>query len=279
MIISASRRTDIAAFYSQWFFNRIKAGFVMTRNPRNPNQVRKIDLGRDAVESIVFWTKNPIPMLGRFNELDGYNCRFQFTITPYGKDIESNLPPKAELLSAFGRLSEKIGADRIVWRYDPILINAKYSADYHMRAFEKMAKELQGFTRKVTISFIDTDYRGVAANLKELALSDFPLQTRVEIAAKLAEVARGFDMAMDACAVPFDLTQYGIRPARCIEADKPDTAKDKNQRPLCGCAASVDIGAYNTCKTGCRYCYANYNPRTVAGNFRRHNPQSPFIKD
>ena len=279
MIISASRRTDIPAFYSQWFYNRVKAGFVKTRNPRNFNQVREIDLAPAAVDEIVFWTKNPIPMLDRLNELDDYNCRFQFTITPYDKDLEPGLPPKAALLAAFRRLADKFGADRMVWRYDPILVNARYTADYHARAFGQMARQLQGAARKVTISFIDMAYRGAKTNIKELALTDFPPTAQIDLAVKLAGVAQDHGMTMDACATPLNLAPHGILSARCIEAIGFNAPKDKNQRPLCGCAASIDIGAYNTCKTGCRYCYANYNPKTVEGNFGRHNPLSPFLVD
>ena len=142
MIISASRRTDIPSFYSDWFYNKIHEGFVMTRNPRNFNQVKKISLSLDAVDGIVFWTKNPLPMIGRLRELHEFTYYFQFSLTSYGRDIETNLPSKTnELLPTFKKLSDIIGADRVIWRYDPILINQKYTGDYHLRAFDKIAKE------------------------------------------------------------------------------------------------------------------------------------------
>jgi Domain of unknown function (DUF1848). len=156
MIISASRRTDIPAFYSEWFLNRIKAGFLIVRNPMNPKQLSRIVLTPDVVDCIVFWTKNPTPMLPKLDELKDYNYYFQFTLTGYGQDIERNLPSKKDvLIPAFLELSEKIGAHRVIWRYDPILINSKYSEEYHVSAFKQIAEALNGHTEKCVFSFVD----------------------------------------------------------------------------------------------------------------------------
>jgi hypothetical protein len=286
MIISASRRTDIPAYYSEWFFNRIRDGRVLVRNPMNVHQVSSIKLTPDVVDGIVFWTKNPIPLLGRLGELSNYTYYFQFTITPYGKDIEPNIPSKNEtVFTAFKKLSDMIGPDKIVWRYDPILINKKYPMEYHIRAFEKIALELHDYTRKVTISFIDEDYRGVKSNIKELALLDFSIEKQKEIGSALADIARDYGLRIDTCAEEIDLEQYGIDHARCIDDRLFEKLldchlnidKDKNQRYECGCIASVDIGMYNTCLNGCRYCYANYNQKTVARNHALHNPLSPLL--
>lgn len=286
MIISASRRTDIPSCYSDWFFNRIKEGFVLVRNPMNIHQVSRIKLTPDVVDGIVFWTKNPLPMLNRIGELKKYMYYFQFTITPYGRDVEPNLPPKNnEILTAFKRLSDLVGADRVVWRYDPIMISEKYSMEYHVRAFKKIAEELHSYTHKVTISFIDEDYRGVKSNIKELALLDFLAATQVEISSTLAEIAHGYGLNIDTCAEKIDLHQFGIEHARCIDdrllskllGNHLNIDKDKTQRLECGCVASIDIGMYNTCRNGCRYCYANYNQNTVAGNYAKHNPLSPLL--
>jgi len=286
MIISASRRTDIPSYYSDWFYNRIKEGFVLTRNPMNFHQVSKISLAPDAVNGIIFWTKNPLPMLDRLGELSDYMYYFQFTLTPYGKDVESNLPSKnGALVSIFKRLSDIIGADRIIWRYDPILINEKYTIEYHFHAFEKIAMELHDYTNKVTISFIDANYRGVKSNIKELALHDFPVGVKYELSSRLSKIANCFGLEMDACAEALDLQQFGIGRARCIDerllakllGHDLNVAKDKNQRRECGCVASIDIGMYNTCRNGCLYCYANYNYGAVNGNVAGHNPQSPII--
>lgn len=201
MIISASRRTDIPTYYSDWFFNRIKEGYVLVRNPMSIHQISRIKLTPDVVDGIVFWTKNPIPMLARLNELKDYMYYFQFTITPYGRDVEPNIPDKNDvILPAFKRLSELIGADRVVWRYDPIMISERYPIEYHIKAFGKIATELHDYAQKVTISFIDEDYRGVKSNIKELALHSFPSKTQTELSAKLAEIAHGYGLAIDTCA-------------------------------------------------------------------------------
>ena len=286
MFLSASRRTDIPSYYSDWFFNRVRAGFFLVRNPMNYRQVSKINIAPDTVDGIVFWTKNPIPMLDRLHELGDYAYCFQFTITPYGKDVEPNLPSKnGALLPAFKRLSGAVGADRVVWRYDPVLINDTYSAEYHVRAFGEMALELRGYTRKVTISFIDAGYREVRNNIKELALRDFPPDDKIALASRFAEIARGCGMEIAACAEKTDLRQYGVEPARCVDARlfsklsgcRLDVDKDKTQRPECGCATSIDVGMYNTCRNGCLYCYANYNRKTVDGNYAAHDPGSPLL--
>ena len=175
MIISASRRTDIPAFYSDWFYNRIKEGFALVRNPMNFRQVSRVKLTPDVVNGIIIWTKNPAPMIERLDELRDYMYYFQFTITPYGKDIEPNVPRKnTDVLSTFKEISKKIGADRIIWRYDPIFLSEKYTVNYHIRAFTEIANELRIYTRKVTISFIDTEYKGLKSNIGALELVNFP---------------------------------------------------------------------------------------------------------
>jgi len=286
MIISASRRTDIPSYYSDWFFNRIKEGYVLVRNPMNIHQIGKIKLTPDVVDAIVFWTKNPIPMLDKLHELKNYMYYFQFTITPYGTDVEPFLPNKnLKILNVFKRLSDMIGADRVVWRYDPIFINAKYTIEYHIRAFTKIADELRNHTRKVTISFIDEDYRGVKNNINELLLVDFPLELKMKLCSQLAKIAHEKKLKIDTCAEQTDLQQFGIEHARCIDdrllskllGCKINVGKDKTQRLECGCITSVDIGMYNTCRNGCRYCYANYNQGTVEKNFAQHNPTSPLL--
>jgi len=286
MIISVSRRTDIPAYYSEWFVNRIKAGFVLVRNPRNPRQVSKIRLSPDVIRGIVFWTKNPANMMKHLSELSDYMYYFQFTLTPYGKDIEPNLPMKSnKLVHSFKQLSSTIGANRVVWRYDPILMNEKYTADYHVHAFEAIAKELQGVTKKVVISFIDPHYRNVKRNLKALMLKDFEDDQKVELARKIVAIAARYDLVVESCSGKIDLQHLGIKPSRCIDYKlfgellgcELSATKDRNQRPECGCMPSVDIGVYNTCLHGCKYCYANYNQNIVARNYELHDPVSPLL--
>lgn len=249
MIVSASRRTDIPALFSEWFYNRVKAGFVLLRNPYNFHQVGRVTLTPDKVEGIVFWTKNAAPMLPRIHELEDFKYYFQFTITAYERDIERNLPDKQEvIIPAF----KKIGTDKVIWRYDPILINKRYTWDYHIRAFTKLAEKLEGFTRKAVMSYVDA-YRGV--NLAAIGVQHITLEQQREMAQQLAEIAMKHGIKLTACA-----EDVGLPPARCVDATmfglrKP---KDNSQRGLCACAESVDIGAYNTCSNGCTYCYANH---------------------
>lgn len=154
MILSASRRTDIPNYYSEWFFNRIREGFVYVRNPMNAQQVSKIDITPKVVDCIVFWTKNPEPMLDRLDELASYKYYFQFTLTGYGKDMECNVPHKKEkMIPIFQELSKKIGTKKVIWRYDPILFTKKYTPEYHLKAFEQIATALQGYTEKCVVSF------------------------------------------------------------------------------------------------------------------------------
>ena len=286
MIISASRRTDIPTFYSDWFFNRIKEGFVLVRNPMNFRQISRIKLTPDVVDGIVLWTKNPVPMIDRLDKLKEYMYYFQFTITPYDKDLEPNVPQKnTEILSAFKKISDIVGADRIIWRFDPILLNVKYTMDYHIQAFEKIAKELHSYTNRVTISFIDVGYKGVKNNINELNLTDFTQEMQAQLASSLAPIARNYGLSIDTCSEKADLREYGVDHARCIDNKLFEkllscnlvVEKDKNQRLECGCVLSIDIGMYNTCMNGCCYCYANYSKNSIEGNRAKHNPLSPLL--
>jgi hypothetical protein len=285
MIVSCSRRTDIPAFYADWLFARLRAGFVCVRNPRNPRQVSQIALTPDAVDGFVFWTKNPAPMLDRLRELQRYAYYFQFTLTPYGRDVEPNLPDKIEILRTFQRLSETVGPDRVLWRYDPIVISQTYSPDAHLRQFEELARTLSGFTRRVTLSFLDTGYRNVKRNAQRLSAEPLPVREKLALAGRLAQIARNYGMEPFACAQETDFSACGIAPGRCVDAALLEAQlgcrlrvrKDPNQRPACGCAASVDIGAYNTCAHGCLYCYANYNAGEIAINRQKHDPGSPLL--
>ena len=285
MIISASRRTDIPTYYSNWFFNRIMDGYVLVRNPMNAHQISKIALNPDVVDGIVFWTKNPIPMLNHLNLLRDYMYYFQFTLNSYAQDVETHVPNKQKhIIPAFKKLSDMIGPDRIIWRYDPIFLNDTYTPEYHIRYFERIAKELSPYTKKCTISFIDF-YRNTSKNVSGLSLRDFPEETQKSLAKELAAIAHSYGLLIDTCAEGIELQEYGIEHARCIDdrllsklLDCPlDIGKDKSQRLECGCIESIDIGAYNTCRNGCKYCYANYSEKTVCSNFAKHIPNSPLL--
>jgi len=284
MIISASRRTDIPAFYTEWFFNRINEGFALVRNPMNNSQIRNVSLKVDDVDCIVFWTKNPQAIIPRLDTLNQYHYYFQFTLNPYERDIETSLPDKTELMDTFRRLSDKLGAHRVIWRYDPILLNEKYTVAYHVEHFGKMAHTFKGYTEKATISFIDF-YSKIERAMSNLNIEKINSETKHNLAKQFAAIARENSLVIDTCAEDIELSPYGITHARCIDAaliEKMtgypiDVKKDKSQRPECGCAASVDIGAYNTCRHGCLYCYANSNQSVVLKNMEAHNKLSPLL--
>ncbi|WP_461257862.1 DUF1848 domain-containing protein [Treponema sp. R80B11-R83G3] len=284
MIISASRRTDIPSYYSEWFFNRIKEKIVYIRNPFNIRQISAINLDSEFVDCIVFWSKNPKPMIDNLNLLKDYKFYFQFTLTPYEPDIEARLPPKLEIIETFKKLSDIIGPQKVIWRYDPILINNKYSAAYHIDKFEKLAGVLKGYTEKVTISFIDF-YKKIAENIKLLEITEISPEEKNIIAQNFSEIARNNNFSIDTCAENIDLSGYGITHARCIDdrliskitGNNLQIEKDKNQRLECGCVKSIDIGEYNSCSNGCVYCYANHNNIIVKNNIKKHIPLSPLL--
>lgn len=285
MIISASRRTDIPSCYSEWLFNRLKEQYVLVRNPMNSHQISKIDLSPEVVDGIVFWTKNPTPMLNKLEELAKYNFYFQFTLTAYGPEVEAGLPSKNKvIIPVFQQLSREIGRERVIWRYDPIFLNETYTIDYHCRYFEVLASKLAQYTEKCTISFLDF-YRKTERSIKPLHIQPITAEQQMEIVEKLVEIAQRYHLLLDACAESCDFGKFGVSRARCIDKErlerigkyKLNVEKDKNQRGECGCAASIDIGAYNTCRNGCLYCYANYSGTGANNNFAKHNPESPLL--
>ena len=156
MIISASRRTDIPAFYSEWLLNRLKEGYALVANPRNALRFSRVSLNPQTVDCLVFWTKNPAPMLPKLDEITamGYPFYFQFTLTPYGQDIEQNLPDKKTLLQTFQALSRLLGAKRVIWRYDPVILTAQMNIEYHLQCFETFASALEGYTHRCIFSFL-----------------------------------------------------------------------------------------------------------------------------
>lgn len=285
MIISASRRTDIPAFYSEWFYRRIREGFVCVRNPVNPRQISRISLLREDVDGIVFWTKDPGPMLERLDEIADYPYYFQFTLNPYGTDIEPNVPSKDKtVIPAFKRLSDMIGPARVMWRYDPIIINSRYTVDYHAEYFDKLASRLSGYTNSCTISFLDI-YKNTLKRLEDPSIEPISNEIMNRIAAEFSKTAAGYHISLKTCAEAVDLEKYKIAHGRCIDSDIFEQitgnnykyTKDRSQRAECGCTQSVDIGAYDCCLHGCRYCYATHSPTLPGLNFKKHSPASPVI--
>lgn len=285
MILSVSRRTDIPNYYSEWFFNRLKDGFLYVRNPMNFHQISEIKISPDVVDCIVFWTKNPLPMMERLDELEAYNYYFQFTLTGYGNDVERNLPNKKTLvIPVFQELSNRIGKEKVVWRYDPIFFSNRYNVQYHLKAFRSIAEALSGYTEKCVISFLDI-YPKNKKNMDDLLSYDLSDSELREFAKELSNIAKENHIKIGSCAEKIDLDEYGIIHNSCIDKEliekiigcKLKINKDKNQRIECGCVESVEVGTYNTCKNGCVYCYANYSAKSVESNFQKYDPLSPLL--
>ena len=285
MIISVSRRTDIPAFYADWFYNRLRAGYVLVRNPMNLHSVSKVRLTADVVDAFVFWTKKPLPMARRLDELAAYPYYFQFTLTGYGADIEPGVPDKRSvLLPAFKDLSALVGKKRVIWRYDPIFFSVKYTLEYHLACFEALATELHNSTERCVISFMDS-YSNTKRNAQQLGVVEISEETLYGFAGQLARIAAKYGLKLQTCAESMDLTAFGITSSACIDKElledigsvRLDVKKGANQRAECCCAASIDIGAYNTCPGGCLYCYANYNAPLVQTNIAAHDKTSPLL--
>lgn len=285
MILSVSRRTDVPNYYSDWLYNRIRAGYLYVRNPMNAHQVSRIDLSPQVVDCIVFWTKNPADMMARLHELEGYPYYFQFSLTGYGRDIEPNLPDKRTvLIPVFQHLSSRLGKERVIWRYDPILLNGRYTAEYHVKAFEEIAGRLDGYTEKVVISFVDL-YEKAKRNLRGLEVREPGQDEMVLLAEAMARIGKKHGMVVETCAEKIDLGSVGVAHGSCIDQQLIErltgcplkVGQDKNQRGACGCVQSIDVGSYHTCRNGCRYCYANFSDAYVGKNVRLYDSQSPLL--
>jgi hypothetical protein len=307
MVISASRRSDVPAYYSPWLLGRLEAGYCLVKNPFDAGRVRRVSLAPENVDFLVLWTRDPRPLVPHMRDLDGRGLRsyVHMTITGYPPSLEPGSPPLAEALGAFRELTDAIGAPRVLWRYDPVFVAEGLGPDFHRRNFELIAAALEGRTQRVTLSLLD-EYAGTRSRLGR---AGFPLpvfgspraagpgrpgKTGDEAAAKpgatprsrshrsaplsepypalladLAAIARSRGMTPLSCAEPFELAALGIEAGACVDAGlaaslwgiEVPARKDRGQRPSCGCAASVDIGAYGTCPRGCIYCYATRGGR------------------
>ena len=282
MIINTGQRTDIPAFFSRWFVNRLKAGFVLVRNPYNPRSVTRYRLDPEVVDLIGFCTKNPAPMLPHMDLLRPFGQYWYVTVTPYGKDIEPHVPPKLQVLESFRRLSDAVGADRVGWRYDPILLNESWPVERHIKAFEYMAKALSGYTRTAVISFIDL-YEKTKRNYPEART--VAREDRLVLGKAIVDIARQYGMTVRPCAEGDELAPFGADCSGCMTVAMYEQALGRRLKVLrtqparkeCACWLGGDIGAYNTCGHLCRYCYANYDADTVRRNLAAHDPESPLL--
>lgn len=296
MIISASRRTDIPAFYSKWFINRIREGHCTVPNPFNKNQISHISLGPNDVEVIVFWTRNPQPLIPYLKELDqrGYLYYFQFGIMNNPRLIDTNVLPLSSSLKIFQELSDFVGPEKVVWRYDPIVISNITGIEFHISTYRKIAEALRGYTYRSVISILDL-YPKLNKRLNILKEKGVEIIDCNEdfgrghdgLMNSLAGIANENKMEIVSCAEELDLMKYNIRPGKCIDDDYIERVfgidvihkKDPSQRKACGCVVSKDIGMYNTCLFGCQYCYATNNFEQAKKLYKDHNPNSPSLTE
>lgn len=282
MILNTGSRTDIPAYYSDWFYNRIKEGYVLVRNPYYPSQIIKYVLKPEVVDLIVFCTKNPLPMLDRICRLSAFDTFWFVTITPYGKEIEPYVPDKEQVITSFQQLSGLVGSSRISWRYDPVFLTDKYSTACHIEQFQYMAEALSGYTNQCVVSFIDLyektkkNFAGVGSVAKE---------EQEYLIAAFSEIAGKYDLQIHLCCENPGLVRENVDAKGCMSKAvlekalgcKLDVPKKRTARKECSCLLGADIGAYNTCGHGCLYCYANYDRETVVYNMQMHHADSPLL--
>ena len=282
MILNTGQRTDIPAFYTPWLLNRLREGFVLVRNPYNPAAVTRYRLSPEVMDLIGFCTKNPAPMLPHMAALRPYAQYWFVTITPYGREIEPNVPDKREVVEAFRALSRILGPDNVGWRYDPIFLSDDYPAERHLEAFSRIAHALKGFTHTAVISFIDL-YEKTKRNFPEAKA--VPREARLALGKAMVDIAGQCGMALKPCAEGSELAAYGADCSGCMTLATYERAIGSRlrapgfvpARESCACYLSCDIGAYNTCGHLCRYCYANHDAATVRANRRAHDPDSPLL--
>lgn len=307
VIVSASRATDIPAFYGRWLQNRIKAGYVRWVNPFNATQNAIVSFERTRV--FVFWTKNAKPMFPYLSTVEehNFNYYFQFTLNNYEDDgLEPHLPSLASRIQTFKELSIRLGSHRVVWRFDPLILTDRLSIDVLINRIQDIAEHLHGFTRKLVISFADIGhYKKVQSNLAraDIRYQEFTPELMREFASKLRSVSRDWGVKIGTCSEQVDLAEYNIEHNRCVDDQllienfshdkqlmdflgyEPDmfgaparpNMKDKGQRKACGCIVSKDIGAYNTCPFLCTYCYATASRTAVESSRRRHDEEGDAL--
>ena len=280
MILNVSGRTDIVAFYTPWFMNRYKEGYLDVRNPFNSKLVNRINFSN--VDLILFCTKNPLPIIDRIKEIDK-PIIFHVTLTPYKKDIEPYVIDKRLVIEGIKRLSGILGSDNVVVRYDPIFLSDSYTLMYHIRAFDKMCKLLKGYVKKVVVSFLD-DYKNVRYNMRYSRLMAFTEEDYKQIGLNFSRSALENGMSVQTCFEERNLVNYGFTRGEClslslaekITGKKPKKWKARGKKG-CNCAEMVDVGVYNTCKHFCKYCYANYDEKMVNDNTLRHDVNSSLL--
>jgi len=291
LIISVSRRTDIPAFYAEWFMQRVCEQYCTVVNPFNKKQVSRVSLHPDDVDALVFWTKNAQPLLSRLHELDelGYRYYFQYTINGYSKKFEPYVPELKQCIETFLTLADRIGPEKVIWRYDPVILSNQTDVSYHQERFSYIFEHLRFATKRVVISIVD-DYRKAAFNFRRLRTQGIEVEVVQDevllqkLCVDMSLQAHASQIPIYSCAEALDLTSFGILPGKCIDDNlihelfgiRTTAEKDKSQRRECGCVKSKDIGFYDTCLHGCAYCYAGTLESGIR-NQTKHEPNSPSL--
>lgn len=283
MIINTGSRTDTVQYYTEWLLKRFEEGFVYSRNPLFPDKVTKYELNPDVVDCIIFCSKNYEPILPYIKGItEKFNTYFHYTITAYDKDIEPNVPDIEKSIETLIKLSELVGRQRIAWRYDPILLTEKYTKILHYKTFNHIAEKISPYIDRCIFSFVEM-YKKLETNMPEIIL--LTPKDKTEIARNIGAIAKKHNMIIQTCATDENYEQYGILTSGCLTADilgkannvKFKKLKHSGNRKNCNCMESRNIGDYDTCPNGCKYCYANQNPQIAKLNYEKHNPNSPLI--
>ena len=283
MIINTGQRTDIPAFYSKWFMNRIKEGYVLVRNPYYPKNVTKFYLSKDKVDVIGFCTKNPRPMFKYLDELKEFGQFWYVSITGFNTDLEPNVPVIEDVINDFKYLSNKVGKNAVGFRYTPIIVNSKYTIEYHINTFKHIVEELDGYTNLATYGFVDL-YDKLLKNHKEI--KDCSDEDKIIITKEFIKIAKEHNMDLRLCSKEKWLSEYGVDIEGCMRLSDYERAINKKLNPTykmqarknyCACFLSNDIGAYNSCMHLCSYCYANGNKELVLKNYKMHDDNSPLL--
>lgn len=277
MVINVSGRTDVCAFYSNWFFSRLKEGYFDVRNPFNRKLVSRIYM--ENVDLILFCTKNPRPVLNRLDEIQKPMV-FHVTITPYHSDIEPGLQDKSDVIQCVKELSDKIGKDNVYIRYDPVFLSKKHNLAYHIKAFEKLCTLLDGKVTQILISFLDL-YKNTKSHAKELDYKELKEEDFKAIGENFSGISKSHGMNIFTCYEKNNLHQYGFSEGACLSQKKVFELTQKAMPAWkareCGCVKLVDIGDYNCCSHYCKYCYANYDEKSVKSNMEKHDPNSSLL--
>ena len=283
MIINTGGRTDTVQYYTDWLMRRFEEGYALTRNPLFPTKVNRYELDPKVVDCVVFCSKNYQPILPRLHEItDRFNTYFHYTITAYGRNIEPGVPPIDESMATLIELSQLVGRQRVSWRYDPVLLTRDYTIQRHLETFDRMARSLAPHIDRCIFSFVEM-YKKLRFNMPELI--PLSVEDMDELARGLGSIAATYGMRIQTCGTNGDFSRYGIQSSGCMTLDILGEAngvafknrKHKGMRQGCHCIESRDIGAYDTCLNGCKYCYANQTPQKAIENYKLHDPASPLL--